>query len=529
MALSANLLFFFSLKDKHYLYYSLYVLASIIYAFTDIELSFQYLWPQLPNINKINLLLYSAPVFTLIFCNYFLELRNKIPVLFKLNNFIIAIQLFGGFYSLINYKVGAQISTYCFLLLPLIIFISTILVYLKERNKIVLLFLCAWLFYLIGILIYMLAVMNIFSYFSFLSNIVLLASSLEMVLVFVIVMFKVSAINEENIWNKSQLISLLTEKEKTLLEQYIFLEEKVNERTRDLQLKNEEIMSQNEEILCQNEELFLQRKQLEESNQKIDNAHQELTIYKDHLEETVQKRTFELYEANQVLDRKNQQLEQFAFMAAHNLRSPVAGIMGLSNLLENDDSPETQREVISLIQESIKRLDVIVKSMTGILTDPKVMLHLFEKCDLYEILNESKNILENEIVKTNTVIIANYDECYQLSSIKAYMHNLFYNMLSNAVKYRKEGKPVRIEITSRKTGNDVVVSFKDYGIGIDVAKYGSDVFAPFKRFATSIEGAGVGLYLVKTQIKTLGGTIEVESELGENTTFIIRLPNAALV
>ena len=167
--------------------------------------------------------------------------------------------------------------------------------------------------------------------------------------------------------------------------------------------------------------------------------------------------------------------------------------------------------------------------MTGILTDPKVMLHLFEKCDLYEILNESKNILENEIVKTNTVIIANYDECYQLSSIKAYMHNLFYNMLSNAVKYRKEGKPVRIEITSRKTGNDVVVSFKDYGIGIDVAKYGSDVFAPFKRFATSIEGAGVGLYLVKTQIKTLGGTIEVESELGENTTFIIRLPNAALV
>ena len=528
VALSANLLFFFSLKDKHYLYYSLYVLASIIYAFTDIELSFQYLWPQLPNINKINLLLYSAPVFTLIFCNYFLELRNKIPVLFKLNKFIIAIQLFGGFYSLINYKVGAQICTYCFLLLPLIIFISTILVYLKERNKIVLLFLCAWFFYLIGILIYMLAVMNVFSYFSFLSNIVLLASSLEMVLVFVIVMFKVSAINEENIWNKSQLISLLTEKEKTLLEQYIFLEEKVNERTRDLQLKNEEIMSQNEEILCQNEELFLQRKQLEESNKTIDDAHQELTIYKNQLEETVQKRTFELYEANQVLDRKNQQLEQFAFMAAHNLRSPVAGIMGLSSLLESDDSVETQREVISRIQESVKKLDVIVKSMTGILSDPKMILQLFEKCDLYEILNESKSILEDEIAKSDTVIIANYDECYQLSSIKAYLHNLFYNMLSNAIKYRKPDKPVRIEVSSKRTGNDVAIIFKDFGIGIDMSKHGSDIFTPFKRFEKTVEGSGVGLYLIQTQIKTLGGTIQVESTLGEGTTFTIKLPNSAL-
>ena len=177
------------------------------------------------------------------------------------------------------------------------------------------------------------ATVGVFTYFASISNIVLMTSSLEMVLVFVIVIYKVNLIKEENIETKNELINLLQQKEKTLLEQYIFLEEKVNERTRDLQLKNEEIMSQNEEILCQNEEMFLQRKQLEESHRKIDNAHQELTIYKDHLEETVQNRTSELFEANQILDRKNQQLEQFAFMAAHNLRSPVAAIMGLSGLL----------------------------------------------------------------------------------------------------------------------------------------------------------------------------------------------------
>jgi signal transduction histidine kinase len=423
--------------------------------------------------------------------------------------------------------MGAILSI-VFILVPVVIFSAAIIVYFKKKSLTALLFLVSWLCYLIGITVYMGATIGVFTYFASISNIVLLTSSLEMVLVFVIVVYKVNLIKEENIKTKSELITLLQQKEKTLLEQYLFLEEKVNERTRDLQLKNEEIMSQNEEILCQNEEMFLQRKQLEESNRQIDNAHKELTVYKDHLEETVQKRTHELYEANQVLDRKNQQLEQFAFMAAHNLRSPVAGIIGLSSLLGSDDSIETQRDVIGMIQESVKKLDVIVKSMSGILSDPKVILQLFERCDLYEILNESKNMLENEIAATDAVIITNYNECYQLSSIKAYLHNLFYNMLSNAIKYRKEGKAVRIEISSKRTDNDVTIIFKDYGMGIDMDKHGPEIFTPFKRFEKTIEGSGVGLYLIQTQIKTLGGTIQVESTLGKGTTFTIKLPNSVL-
>lgn len=527
IALLANLLFYFSLKEKSYVYYALYVMSNIIFGLIDNETSFQYLWPNTPQINQLNILLYGAPVLSLVFCNHFLELKKNIPILYKTNIFLVWLRLACGLYSLIDYRFGAQLSI-IFILVPVVIFSAAILVYIKKRSLIALLFLGSWLCYLVGITVYMCATVGILSYFASISNIVLITSSLEMVLVFVIVVYKVNVIKEENIDTKAELIALLTQKEKTLLEQYIFLEEKVNERTRDLQFKNEEIMSQNEEILCQNEELFLQRKQLEESNLKIDSAHQELTVYKDHLEETVQKRTSELFEANQILDRKNQQLEQFAFMAAHNLRSPVAGIMGLSSLLENDDSPETQREVIARIQESVKKLDVIVKSMSGILTDPKVMLQLFERCDLYEMLNESRNILENEIADSDAVIITNYDECYQLSSIKAYLHNLFYNMMSNAIKYRKVGKPVRIEITSKRTGNDVAIIFKDYGIGIDMDKHGSEIFTPFKRFETSIEGSGVGLYLVQTQIKTLGGTIQTESTLGEGTTFIVKLPNAVL-
>jgi signal transduction histidine kinase len=527
IAFIANVLFYFSLKEKSHLYYALYVLSNIIFGLIDNETSFQYLWPNAPQINLLNIFFYGAPVLSLVFCNHFLELKKNVPILYKTNIILIWLRVACGFYSIIDYRMGAILSI-TFILVPVVIFLAAVIVYFKKKSLIALFFLGSWLCYLIGIIVYMGATIGVFTYFASISNIVLLTSSLEMALVFVIVVYKVNLIKAENIKTKSELITLLQQKEKTLLEQYIFLEEKVNERTRDLQLKNEEIMSQNEEILCQNEEMFLQRKQLEEKNREIDNAHQELTIYKDQLEETVQKRTQELYEANQVLDRKNQQLEQFAFMAAHNLRSPVAGIMGLSSLLESDDMPETQREVIALIQESIKKLDVIVRSMSGILTDPKVVLQLFEKCDLYEILDESRNILEDEIAKSNAVIITNYDECYQLSSIKAYMHNLFYNMLSNAIKYRKVDKPVRIEITSKRSDNDVAIIFKDYGLGIDMDKHGSEIFTPFKRFEKTIEGSGVGLYLIQTQIKTLGGTIKVESTLGEGTTFTIKLPNSVI-
>jgi two-component system, sensor histidine kinase LadS len=528
IALIANLLFYSTLKEKNYWYYAVYVFSNIVFGLVDNETSYQYLWPNSPEINKLNILLYSAPIFSVVFCNHFLELKKNIPILYKINIVLIWLRVACAFYSLIDYQVGAIISLISVIFVPILIFLSAILVYLKNKSLVALLFLGSWFCYLVGITVYIGATAGIFTYFASISNIVLLTSSVEMVLVFVIVVYKVNLIKEENIKTKSELIALLQQKEKTLLEQYIFLEEKVNERTRDLQLKNEEIMSQNEEILCQNEEMFLQRKQLEEKNKEIDHAHQELTVYKDQLEETVQKRTSELFEANQILDRKNHQLEQFAFMAAHNLRSPVAGIMGLSSLLENDDSPETQKEVITRIQESVKKLDVIVKSMTGILTDPKVILQLFETCDLYEILNESKSILENEISISDAVIITNYDECYQISSIKAYLHNLFYNMLSNAIKYRKADKPVQIEISSKRNGNDVAIIFKDYGLGIDMNKHSSEIFTPFKRFERKIEGSGIGLYLIQTQIKTLGGTIQVESTLGVGTTFTVKLPNSVL-
>jgi len=520
IALFANLLFYFSLKEKSYLYYATYVLSNVIFGLIDNETSFQYLWPTMSELNKMNILFYGAPVLSLVFCNHLLDLKKHIPILYKANIAVIWLRLLCGLYSLIDYQTGAIISIF-FILVPIFIFLSAILVYFKNKSLVALLFLISWLCYLVGIVVYMGATIGVFTYYASISNIVLMSLSLEMVLIFVIVVFKINAIKEEN-------ILLLTKKEQSLLQEAIRLEQMVNERTWELQLKNEEVSSQNEEIKNQNEELFSQQTLLESQYDMIATVNEQLTEYKEHLEEIVEKRTAELKLANTDLENKNKQLEQFAFMAAHNLRSPVATIVGLTMLMEDDESVDTQREVVKRISTSVRKLDVIVKSLSSILSDPKVALRLFEECDLDLISKESRDILSAEIIESGVQIVTDFHSCQIISSVKAYLHNLFYNMLSNAMKYRKTGVDARIEITSQRFGTDVQIIFKDYGTGIDLALHGHELFIPFKRFSTKIEGAGIGLYLIKTQMEALGGSIKVESVLGESTTFTVWLSNAAI-
>ena len=95
----------------------------------------------------------------------------------------------------------------------------------------------------------------------------------------------------------------------------------------------------------------------------------------------------------------------------------------------------------------------------------------------------------------------------------------------NALKFSKQGLPAKIQIWSEILDNKTIIHFKDYGIGIDLNRYGKTIFGLYKRFQLNIEGRGIGLYLVKSQVDFLGGDIEVKSELHEWTEFIISLPN----
>lgn len=104
---------------------------------------------------------------------------------------------------------------------------------------------------------------------------------------------------------------------------------------------------------------------------------------------------------------------------------------------------------------------------------------------------------------------------------KHYLNSIFNNLISNSIKYRKQHETPVIKIKSEIEGNKLILTFTDNGMGIDLEKIGSNMFGLYKRFHNHVEGKGLGLYMVKNQVETLGGKISVASELNKGTEFRI--------
>jgi signal transduction histidine kinase len=101
------------------------------------------------------------------------------------------------------------------------------------------------------------------------------------------------------------------------------------------------------------------------------------------------------------------------------------------------------------------------------------------------------------------------------------LYSVFYNLISNSIKYCQKGVSCIIAIKSKLEKNKLTLIFKDNGMGIDLEKKGDQVFGLYKRFHTNIDGKGVGLFMVKTQVEALGGKISITSGVNKGTTFKI--------
>lgn len=226
--------------------------------------------------------------------------------------------------------------------------------------------------------------------------------------------------------------------------------------------------------------------------------------------------------ANIVQHSKN--LEQFASIVSHNLRAPVANIMGLSNVLKNDISTADRALSQQYLITATEHLDVMLKDLNKIL-QVKSQINEFKETVVFEdTLNIIKSSIKNLIDKEKVEIITDFSAVNQITSIKSYIHSIFYNLITNSIKYREPKTIPIINIKSEIDKNKITIVFKDNGVGIDLEKYGDKLFGLYKRFHLHIEGKGLGLFMVKTQIETLGGSIKVESKLGEGTEFKIELP-----
>ncbi len=117
-----------------------------------------------------------------------------------------------------------------------------------------------------------------------------------------------------------------------------------------------------------------------------------------------------------------------------------------------------------------------------------------------------------------------------MSTLKSYIQSIFYNLISNSIKFRQQGMQPFIEISSSKSHGKVKLLFKDNGIGIDLEKKGGHIFGLYKRFHPEYaDGKGMGLFMVKTQVESLGGKISVASTVKVGTEFSIEFDQGNLI
>ena len=215
-------------------------------------------------------------------------------------------------------------------------------------------------------------------------------------------------------------------------------------------------------------------------------------------------------------------LEQFTYIISHNLRAPVANIMGLSEMLKEDDLDAVEKlEVVERVSQSIKNMDGVIQDLNHILQARELTNEKKEMVDFNDLVDAIKTSINHTVVGENVQFNCHF-EVESMFSIRSYLYSIFYNLTSNSIKYRQVGVSPIINIESRKLKNKIELRFRDNGKGIDLQKNAAEMFGLYKRFDTTTEGKGMGLFMVKTQIEAMGGSVKVKSKLGEGTEFLIR-------
>jgi PAS domain S-box-containing protein len=222
------------------------------------------------------------------------------------------------------------------------------------------------------------------------------------------------------------------------------------------------------------------------------------------------------------LTQNNKDLKQFSYITSHNLRAPLSNLTGLLNLIEDITIEDDElKEILMgfnksthLLNETINDLAkvIIIKDNPSIQNEEVVINDAFQN-----VLNELNTQIE--LIKPELNI--NLGDVTIINTNKAYFESIILNLLANAIKYRFEDRKTIIEIIVTAINNTIVITIGDNGIGIDLERNKDKIFGLYQRFHNYPDSKGLGLYLAKSQIETMGGTISIESEVNKGTSFTL--------
>lgn len=228
-----------------------------------------------------------------------------------------------------------------------------------------------------------------------------------------------------------------------------------------------------------------------------------------------------LKDKNSELIRSNTELDSFMYTASHDLKAPIVNIEALFSLLIrkiDHQIAEPDKKLFDMINISIAKFNRTIRDLTEITAIQKNMEGKSEVSFpvLYEDVKED---VQQMIVDASATLHTDF-QVELLMIEKKHLRSVFYNLLTNAIKYRSSDRPLVVTISTFLRDKRTVLQVSDNGLGIKISQQ-PNLFKIFKRLHTHVEGSGVGLYMIKRIIENNGGSIEVDSEEGRGTTFTI--------
>lgn len=238
--------------------------------------------------------------------------------------------------------------------------------------------------------------------------------------------------------------------------------------------------------------------------------------------DSIKNRENELNEISKELVKKNNELEKFAYITSHNLRAPVVNLKSLTEIYTDGEMDEAvAADIFSKIKQSVNRLDSTLNDLIEIVSSKEGETINLESLNLESELKYVMSTIEKQLTESGAQVHYDFAEARAVNFSRRYLHSIFLNLLTNAIKYRSMERPLAINMKSYPHKGFIYFVFEDNGIGIDMDKFKNKIFGLYQRFNPEREGKGLGLYIIKSQIEALDGKISVASELGKSTTFKI--------
>lgn len=249
-----------------------------------------------------------------------------------------------------------------------------------------------------------------------------------------------------------------------------------------------------------------------------------ISIQRDISEE--KKREKEKEQLIRELTQNNKDLKQFSYITSHNLRAPLSNLTGLLHLI--DEIPienEELQEILNGFNKSTHLLNKTINDLVKVIIikdNPSIQK---EDVSLTDVFENVFSQLSFQIESHKPIIKIDFEEVSVININKAYMESIMLNLLANSIKYKSENRKLKVTIKTSQVDDSIVLTFKDNGIGIDLERNRDKIFGLYQRFHNYPDSKGLGLYLVKSQVETMEGTISIESEVNKGTSFTLTFKN----